>query len=242
MKNFNFNGKTFPYELSKSRRKSLAITIKPDGAVHVKAPYFVSQKEIEAFLHKKADWITATIDRFSQMEKTKACKLSSGDPLLFLGQEYTFVIRSLERKRAKVSIDEFNREIILAAGHSANAKEKEAALESWFRQCAKEVIHEKAAYFAKILNVTYAAIRVKDQKSLWGSCSAQGNLNFNWRIILAPEEIIDYLVVHELCHRRFMNHSADFWQCVAFVLPKYKQSRKWLKENTQMLKRDLHII
>lgn len=242
MKNITINGKIITYELTKSRRKSLTITVKSDGTIQVKAPSFVSQKEIDDFLKRKGNWITEKIDRFSQLEKVKVIKLAPGDSLSFLGKDYTLIINREERKRTKVSVNELNREIILTTGYNTAAKEKDSALESWLRQCAKELIHEKAAYFAKILHVTYAAIRIKDQKSLWGSCSAQGNLNFNWRIIMAPEEIMDYLIVHELCHRLFMNHSADFWRCVERILPNYKQLRKWLKENTFALKKDLHII
>jgi predicted metal-dependent hydrolase len=79
--------------------------------------------------------------------------------------------------------------------------------------------------------VRYTGIHIKEQKSRWGSCSAKGNLNFNWHIVMAPETIADYLVIHELCHLRHMNHSAEFWHCVSGLYPAYKTARKWLKEN-----------
>ena len=90
---------------------------------------------------------------------------------------------------------------------------------------------ERAAYFAPLIGVTYGRITIRNQKTRWGSCSAEGNLNFNCLLLLAPPEVLDYVVVHELCHRKFMNHSPRFWAEVARVMPDYKVRRKWLKDN-----------
>ena len=95
---------------------------------------------------------------------------------------------------------------------------------------AKEVFPSKVAYFAKIVGVTYGRITIRCQKTRWGSCSSKGNLNFNCLLMLAPPEIVDYVVVHELCHRLEMNHSPKFWAQVERVLPHYKKYRKWLKD------------
>lgn len=100
-----------------------------------------------------------------------------------------------------------------------------------FRRLAKEKIPKRVALFAEQVGVDYGKITIKDTKSRWGSCSYQGNLNFCWRLILAPEEVLDYIVVHELCHRFEMNHSARFWAEVKRVLPEYEKSKEWLKEN-----------
>ena len=103
--------------------------------------------------------------------------------------------------------------------------------ERGFRRLAKEKIPKRVALFAEQVGVDYGKITIKDTKSRWGSCSYQGNLNFCWRLILAPEEVLDYIVVHELCHRLEMNHSARFWAEVKRVLPEYEKSKEWLKEN-----------
>lgn len=96
---------------------------------------------------------------------------------------------------------------------------------------ALEYIPERVALFAPRVKVSYGRITIRNQRSRWGSCSGKGNLNFNCLLMLMPPEIIDYVVVHELCHRREMNHSADFWRLVEDVLPDYKRHRQWLKEN-----------
>ena len=107
----------------------------------------------------------------------------------------------------------------------------DAAQEKELRERAKSVLAQRTAYFARQVGVTYGRITVRDQKTRWGSCSQTGNLNFNFRLILAPLEVLDYVVVHELCHRRQMNHSAQFWQEVAQVLPDYRERKAWLTEN-----------
>lgn len=101
---------------------------------------------------------------------------------------------------------------------------------------ALKVIPARVEYFARVIGVTYGKITIRNQKTRWGSCSSKGNLNFNCLLMLAPPEVLDYVVVHELCHRKQMNHSKAFWSEVEKVLPDYKEARKWLKEEgSQMI-------
>lgn len=106
----------------------------------------------------------------------------------------------------------------------------EAELQELARH-AQEVLPEIAAYFAPRVGVDYGRITIRAQRTRWGSCSAQGNLNFNCLLMLTPDHVMEYVVVHELCHRKEMNHSARFWAEVERVLPGYRESRRWLKEN-----------
>ena len=98
-------------------------------------------------------------------------------------------------------------------------------------QLAKKVLPQKVEYYARIIGVTYGRITIRNQKTRWGSCTYEGNLNFNCLRMMMPADIVDYVVVHELCHRLEMNHSKKFWDHVAKILPDYKVSRRWLKEN-----------
>jgi len=119
-----------------------------------------------------------------------------------------------------------------------SAKDKsdyEKRLEEPYRKAAKEYIPKRVAYYADLLGVTYGTISIRDQKTRWGSCSTKGNLNFNYRLMLAPPKVLDYVVVHELCHRKEMNHSPKFWAHVESVMPDYKEYRKWLKKNGNSL-------
>ena len=96
---------------------------------------------------------------------------------------------------------------------------------------ARQTVPERVAYFAPLVGVTYGRITIRSQHTLWGSCSGKGNLSFNCLLMLTPPEVLDYVVVHELCHRKEMNHSARFWAEVGRVLPDFENRRKWLREN-----------
>lgn len=96
---------------------------------------------------------------------------------------------------------------------------------------ARRVFPQRVEFYAKKMGVTYGRITIREQKSRWGSCSGKGNLNFNWKLIRMPGKILDYVVVHELAHRREMNHSPAFYRIVASVLPDYRERERWLKEH-----------
>lgn len=116
-----------------------------------------------------------------------------------------------EHKTEKISISETKRQVYIDK--------------------ARKMFHIRVGYYAEIMGTSVGRIAVREQKTRWGSCSSQGNLNFNWKLILMPQEILDYVVVHELAHRFEMNHSPKFWAIVERIMPDYKVRRKWLKEN-----------
>ena len=101
------------------------------------------------------------------------------------------------------------------------------------RKQAAEAIKARCRYYAPVMGVSYGTVTIREQKTRWGSCSMKGNLNFNWKLVLMPPEILDYVVVHELAHRIQMNHSAAFWAEVGKILPDYRERRQWLKVNGQ---------
>lgn len=104
-----------------------------------------------------------------------------------------------------------------------------------FRTLASNRIPERIDFYAKGMKAEFNQVRIKDQKSRWGSCSAKRNLNFNWRLVMTPDYVMDYVIVHELCHLTYMNHSADFWKYVEAVMPDYKRAKLWLRENGEEL-------
>jgi predicted metal-dependent hydrolase len=112
-------------------------------------------------------------------------------------------------------------------------------LRRWYIENATHHFAEKTTFWAGRIAVQPAKISIRDQKTRWGSCSSRGNINFNWRIVMAPPEIMDYLVIHELCHMRIPNHSSLYWQLVEQFMPEYRQRRDWLKHNSRLLTRIL---
>lgn len=139
----------------------------------------------------------------------------------------------LERKRPWLfqAVEKVNQRQKKRKEAQAVCPEITEAEEQAYRRQAKAILTQKADVYAKKLGVTYEKLTVKDQKTRWGSCSAKGNLNFNWRIVLAPEPVTDYVVIHELAHRIHMNHSAAFYQTIAAIMPDYRRQEQWLKEN-----------
>lgn len=105
------------------------------------------------------------------------------------------------------------------------------------RRLARDLISARVAHWAAALGLEYKKVFIKNQRSMWASCSARGNLNFNWRLAAAPPEALDYVVIHELCHLREMNHSKKFWAHVGAACPEYKARRRWLRDNTALLRR-----
>lgn len=168
----------------RSNRKTVSIEITKEAEVLVRAPYRVSDTEIQRFVNAKSEWIEKHIQmQRKRMETTQNTKQLTYEQIQELAEK------------------------------------------------ALEVIPQRVAYYAKIMGVTYGRITIRNQKTRWGSCSSEGNLNFNCMLMLMPPEIQDYVVVHELCHRKEMNHSPKFWAEVEKILPDYQVRRKWLKEN-----------
>lgn len=147
-------------------------------------------------------------------------------PLRMTEREITeFVQKNAEWVNKQLAIAEEKRLRLESAGMLTKEELGELA-----RQAA-EFLPERVRYFAERIGVTYGRITVRSQKSKWGSCSGKGNLNFNCLMMLTPPEVRDYLIVHELCHRREMNHSPRFWAEVERVLPDYRERERWLKQN-----------
>lgn len=105
----------------------------------------------------------------------------------------------------------------------------------WYKNEARNVISLRARKYAQEMGQTFGEIHIRDQKSRWGSCSSARNLNFNWRLVMAPEWVMDYVIIHELCHLTHMNHSAQFWELVAHYMPDYQAAKQWLKAHGQEL-------
>jgi len=148
----------------------------------------------------------------------------------------TFLNKILSDKEDWIKITIEKQKEKSASTPKSNLDERQREeLEKRYRAAAKEYIPKRAAYFQSLTGGDYEKIVIREQKTRWGSCSSNKTLSFNWKLMLAPPRVLDYVVVHELCHLTHMNHSQNFWKMVAEILPDYKEQKKWLKENGSKL-------
>lgn len=227
---FQYEDRTIEFALSHSRRKTIAITVEAPGQVSVKAPVGLSDDIIIKRVKSKTKWIIQKLNEVKNI-KTVAIKKEfiNGESFLYLGRNYSLQL-TIDTELKKSAVKLSNGKLMVTAPTSDEELIRNA-LEAWYRNQAKEHIDERIKYYLPIIGVEPNKITVKEQKKRWGSCSSKGNLNFNWKAIMAPSSVLDYIIVHELCHLIHLNHSRDFWNLVAAILPDYQNRREWLKKN-----------
>ena len=224
------------YSLSRSpARKTLTIYVKEDRAVHVRAPLFLNNREIIRFVERKAHWIVKSQKkleaRFSQIQRHS---YRDGEQFLFLGHKYPLLYVPSQRKRIKMDFKNARFEAFVPLEMPCDQIEGniQKALVSWYQTQAKRIVRERVPFWAQKLNVHIKKLTVRTQKRIWGSCYyKKGSVNINWKIVMAPLEVLDYIIVHELCHFFAPNHSRRFWDKVRSTFPDYGRSEAWLKEH-----------
>ena len=235
---YSYDDKCFEYEVTYSNRKSVEIRIEPGGLVKLKVPKKTSDQVIEDVLKKKLDWIDEKIEKL----RTSGLPVRSyehGENVLYLGKKLRLNITHRNTDRGRISLVDNELVLIIPSSYdSATVKEMIIALyKKLLNRIIKERIHEYQKHFKFKVN----KISIRDQKTRWGSCSSARNLSFNYRLMMAPIEVIDYIVVHEMCHLEHMNHSKSFWKKVHEVMPDYKKHEKFLKEKGFLLNLDWKV-
>lgn len=206
----------------------MALVVTPDGALEVRAPLRLSRQQIESIVSEKSGWIEKQKERARESSHLTAHrKLSDGARLWYLGTSYP--LRLIGSGAPRVT---FTNEFTLPVTALPRAAD---LLTTWYKGQARAMIHERVGFYAGRYNLKVSAIRITSARTRWGSCSRQNALSFTWRLIMAPPEIIDYIVIHELAHIIEKNHSRDFWSHVERMQPEYRVYRAWLKTNGRLL-------
>ena len=232
------NGQRIYYTLCRTRRKTIGIIVDNNGEVKIHAPYRVSEKQVIDVVQKKADWIFKKVNEVAARNANLIPRqFVSGEKFLYLGKEYTLEVLEKDSQKSAVLIknDTITVYILKGLDEESRTKAVKDTLIHWFRQQFAGIAKDRIEKYSQYINAAPCKVVIKDQKTRWGSCSKKGNINLNWRLVMAPVEIIDYVIVHELCHLKFMNHSKYFWNLVVSVLPNCQESRKWLKDNGNRL-------
>jgi predicted metal-dependent hydrolase len=187
-------------------------------------------------IQKKARWI---LEKQEQMERKRdsnpAKEFVSGESFPYLGRHYRLkVIKSSKDVERKCRL--VNGRILVEVNENRGEEGKKVTVKrnliNWYLEHAKEKIGERIGRFGQQIGRWPANIEIKNQERRWGSCSPNGSIRFNWKIIMAPISVLDYVIVHELCHLIYSHHSTQFWQKVQSIIPDYRRRRDWLKENS----------
>ena len=221
-------GFTFQVEVIRTDRKKSA-SIQLDGdLVKVRVPKSLSDKRIRELIAKRTPWIQAKFKEQSERPVPKPKEYVSGEFLSYLGKNYRLKVVSGINPSIKLE----NGDLVVAIPEEKQQQNMvKHLLENWYRTRAEILLREKTERFSKIIKVSPRSVFVGNYKSRWGACSSKGDITYNWKIILTPHRIVDYLVVHELCHLLEHNHSPRYWRHVERYVPDWRECREWLKSN-----------
>ena len=217
-------------KIIRTKRKTIALQITEDANLIVRAPYDVSEQTIKNVVIKHKDWIEKKKKKIlSRDPKFVPKEFVNGEGFLYLGRYYKLVL--VEKQNTPLVFD--NHFFYLSKDYLPSARD---VLIRWYKERAYEKISERVEWYAKKRGFVYNKINITDAKQRWGSCSPKNNLNFSWRLIMAPLPVIDYVVVHELVHLEEKNHSKFFWIKVKMLMPDYEKHDDWLKRNGHLLR------
>lgn len=225
----------FEYQvIRRPRRKTATISVNPDCSVRVVVPSCLSEQKVIDLVKRKSSWISGKLERcLEYREKYPDKEYVSGEAFSYLGKKYRLKVFAGDRDGEEIKLVNGRFLIQLPADMTKEHRKKiiRIHLLQWYRNHAITRLREKTRRFAKMIGVNPVSVGVKDYRSRWGGCHSDGRIIYNWRIIMAPHAVIDYVVVHELCHLVQLNHGKDFWRLVAQVLPDYTERRQWLHDN-----------
>jgi len=242
------------YQVLRSRRKTLSLQVK-HGQVFVRAPHHVDEKVISTFIEKKDAWLRAKLTEQSQTADF-CCNFTQGSKLFLFGQLVTLKIifaKSGEKlgEKSDTFLSDFSPElsngqqeltIVLPTriqhkllNQSQLAVVIKKRIERYFKQQAQKTILPKVEYYSNLTKLAPTSIKIRQYRARWGSCNNRGELSFNYLLMMLPIHVIDYVIVHELCHLHYLNHSKYFWQLVAKYFPNYIEAKKWMKANQSAL-------
>lgn len=213
-----------------TKRKTIKISIEMSGDIFVVAPQGMNDDYLIKNIRIKEKWI---LQKLCEVKKIGYFpidhKYVTGENFMYMGESYPLLILE-DDSIGKPVADIIDGRFVITTNTRDISKLKKS-MEIWFRERTLEKVKERIDLYQKYFSVEPKSIKVKEQKKRWASCTYKRGLLFNWRCSMAPIFVIDYIVVHEMCHMIHMNHSKEFWNLVEYIIPNYKERKKWLKEN-----------
>ena len=221
------------YTLIQAVRRDVLFQALPEAGIRVYAPKAMRLRDIDQMVRERAEQLLEMQREVDQRLEAhrQAHRLTDGSPILIEGRPHILRLRQGQRRTGRASEGEY----LLTLPDPEDGEAVRAALKSALSALALRRIRERLEYYVPRVGRAPGRVAIRDQKSRWGSCSQKGNVNFNWKLIMAPPQALDYVVVHELCHLYEFNHSPRFWQLVARQMPDYEVWKKWLKGHAEDL-------
>ena len=229
------DGFAFPVEVVRTNRKRSASIQIHGEIVKVRVPKTLSDRNIRDLITKRTNWITDKLQAVSERPATKPKEYVSGEAFSYLGKHYRLKVVKAHCGPSPLQLKAGYLVATVPETDANPEKTIRPMLVAWYQQQAAKRLGEKTARLAKAVGVEPKSVTIKDYKSRWGACSVRGDISYNWRIILTPHRIVDYVVVHELCHMLEHNHSPRYWRHVAHHMPDWRDRRDWLKHNPIVL-------
>jgi len=215
----------------RSNRRSFSLEVKPDGRLIVRAPKFATKGRIQAVIEQRAAWIKATQQRLArQYPSLKPKTFTAGETFWYLGEQYP--LQFTNRGRPLLELDS-----VFKLSEQAKDRAKDVFIK-WYREETRAITQQLIEGYIKQYHFDVNQVRITSARTRWGSCSGRNNLNFTYRLCMAPFDVIEYVVVHELAHLKIRNHSKAFWNAVADIKPGYRQQMTWLKQHGALLTLD----
>lgn len=215
-------------KIIRSQRRTIGLQIAPDETLIIRAPFWVNDYDITRLVARKQNWIIRKqqfVRCLARLAPDK--KFVTGEEFMYLGETYKLYVEDAQRVPLV-----FDKAFHLAQECQARAGEE---FTKWYKQQARGLITGRVGLYSTRAGLRHKKIKISGAQKRWGSCSRSGNLNFSWRLVMAPLVVIDYVVAHEVAHLEHPNHSRNFWDKVKALDPDYKQRRKWLRENGHLL-------
>jgi predicted metal-dependent hydrolase len=226
----------FHYQIRRSERATKTRIVVAPGKIEVVAPSHVADQKLHQFVLSQQQWITKTLkkleSRATQYKRLSPESYLHGAQIPYLGSLYSLEIQSTKLKKVRIELtDKFIAQVPEPLLNDSPSHAIRHALTMWMKKQLKSQIELFVQHHGPVKNLFPRSISIKTQKTRWGSCGIYNDININWLLILAPPSVLEYVVVHELCHIKFRNHSHHFWSLVAHHLPDYQTQRHWLKQH-----------
>ena len=228
----DFDGHQTTYTIKYSpRARWWRLDVRPGVGLVVVLPRGFDRRRLEPILHARRRWIRRTLEWAArQPVPLPPDELGDGRTVPFCGAPHTLAVTHEPRRATSVALRDSTLEVTVRTRSSLAVRR---ALRRWCWQQAHDIIPARVAALARQLGCSYRNVGIGDQRSRWGSCSQTGRLRFNWRLILMPSAILDYVAIHELTHLKVFNHSRQFWEQVAIACPSYQEHRQWLRKEAK---------